>query len=269
MSPDPVTQAPENGQNYDRYTYALNNPLRYSDPNGFTAANPIGTNMLTVCGGPESECGSMLANWLGSYGVNEVAGYDSLDGLLDYHLDNDNHHRDASSDGCTGGLSLGAQCWADAVSDPGSNVASAGDNISSEAEIVGMNALDLAETRPLGLESEDALTVIQLFYPKLAEDLTIDKINQDFLVFSELLIIHANAANSVTSAELELLKTVFSPGAKVLPSIVRKAYRVWNGVNEVNAPLTLEEKLLEYGGAARYGTANSHHSRFTILMAGE
>lgn len=35
LSPDPVTQAPENGQNYNRYTYAYNNPLKYSDPSGF------------------------------------------------------------------------------------------------------------------------------------------------------------------------------------------------------------------------------------------
>ena len=35
LSPDPVTQAPENGQNYDRYTYALNNPLKYKDPSGY------------------------------------------------------------------------------------------------------------------------------------------------------------------------------------------------------------------------------------------
>jgi len=35
LSPDPVTQAPENGQNYNRYIYANNNPLKYSDPSGF------------------------------------------------------------------------------------------------------------------------------------------------------------------------------------------------------------------------------------------
>ena len=37
LSPDPVTQAPENGQNYDRYTYAFNNPLLFTDLNGFQA----------------------------------------------------------------------------------------------------------------------------------------------------------------------------------------------------------------------------------------
>lgn len=35
LSPDPVTQAPKNGQNYNRYSYAYNNPLKYTDPSGY------------------------------------------------------------------------------------------------------------------------------------------------------------------------------------------------------------------------------------------
>ena len=35
LSPDPVTQAPENGQNYNRYSYGYNNPLTYTDPTGY------------------------------------------------------------------------------------------------------------------------------------------------------------------------------------------------------------------------------------------
>ncbi|QIB64759.1 RHS repeat domain-containing protein [Kineobactrum salinum] len=44
LSPDPVTQAPENAQNYNRYSYAFNNPLTYTDPSGFRS-----DDRKTVC----------------------------------------------------------------------------------------------------------------------------------------------------------------------------------------------------------------------------
>ncbi|WP_062176606.1 RHS repeat domain-containing protein [Dysgonomonas macrotermitis] len=34
LSPDPYVQAPDFSQNFNRYSYALNNPLRYTDPSG-------------------------------------------------------------------------------------------------------------------------------------------------------------------------------------------------------------------------------------------
>lgn len=34
LSPDPYVQAPENPQNFNRYSYCLNNPLKYTDPTG-------------------------------------------------------------------------------------------------------------------------------------------------------------------------------------------------------------------------------------------
>ena len=34
LSPDPFVQVPEDLQNYNRYSYCLNNPLKYSDPSG-------------------------------------------------------------------------------------------------------------------------------------------------------------------------------------------------------------------------------------------
>ena len=34
LSPDPLVQAPDNTQNYNRYSYCLNNPLRYVDEDG-------------------------------------------------------------------------------------------------------------------------------------------------------------------------------------------------------------------------------------------
>ncbi|MBO7568240.1 MAG: RHS repeat-associated core domain-containing protein, partial [Bacteroidales bacterium] len=36
LSPDPYVQAPENPQNLNRYSYCLNNPLKYTDPSGET-----------------------------------------------------------------------------------------------------------------------------------------------------------------------------------------------------------------------------------------
>lgn len=34
LSPDPMLQSPENWLNYNRYSYCLNNPLKYTDPSG-------------------------------------------------------------------------------------------------------------------------------------------------------------------------------------------------------------------------------------------
>jgi hypothetical protein len=35
LSPDPLIQDPSNAQNYNRYSYVINNPLSYIDPTGF------------------------------------------------------------------------------------------------------------------------------------------------------------------------------------------------------------------------------------------
>ena len=44
LSPDPYVQAPTNSQNFNRYSYCLNNPLKYTDPSGesFLMAAAIG-----------------------------------------------------------------------------------------------------------------------------------------------------------------------------------------------------------------------------------
>jgi hypothetical protein len=44
LSPDNYVQSPFNAQNYNRYSYCLNNPLKYTDPDGefiFTALSAI------------------------------------------------------------------------------------------------------------------------------------------------------------------------------------------------------------------------------------
>ena len=34
LSPDPIVQAPDNSQSFNRYSYCLNNPMKYIDPSG-------------------------------------------------------------------------------------------------------------------------------------------------------------------------------------------------------------------------------------------
>ena len=41
LSPDPYVQAPDFTQNYNRYSYCLNNPLKYTDPSGEIGFAPI------------------------------------------------------------------------------------------------------------------------------------------------------------------------------------------------------------------------------------
>ncbi len=36
LSPDPIIQEPENTQSHNRYSYCLNNPLKYTDPSGYS-----------------------------------------------------------------------------------------------------------------------------------------------------------------------------------------------------------------------------------------
>ena len=35
LQADPLVQAPSNSQNYNRYSYVLNNPISYTDPSGY------------------------------------------------------------------------------------------------------------------------------------------------------------------------------------------------------------------------------------------
>ena len=46
LSPDPLIQDPSNAQNYNRYTYVLNNPLTFIDPTGFDNCENTGGQTL-------------------------------------------------------------------------------------------------------------------------------------------------------------------------------------------------------------------------------
>ncbi len=92
MSADPVVQDMSNAQNFDRYTYVLNSPLSFEDPNGFQYLSggfdhPAGSGM-TICYniGPESfngGCGGFF-NSTGSFeaGLDEYLLQNYLEVIL-------------------------------------------------------------------------------------------------------------------------------------------------------------------------------------------
>ena len=51
LSPDPFIQAPDNTQNYNRYSYCWNNPLKYTDPSGEIIFTIIGALLAPATGG--------------------------------------------------------------------------------------------------------------------------------------------------------------------------------------------------------------------------
>ncbi len=79
LSADPVLQAPENFQNYNRYSYCLNNPLKYTDPTGYQVYNYgvlVGsTGLFTSTGLGSGGGGGSRPPKLGAYG----SGYTNLD----------------------------------------------------------------------------------------------------------------------------------------------------------------------------------------------
>ncbi len=75
FSPDPFVQAPDFSQNYNRYSYVMNNPLVYTDPSGefigsiYTAIWDFGTTIFTK-GGLE------FWNWRSDYVQNAWRDFD-------------------------------------------------------------------------------------------------------------------------------------------------------------------------------------------------
>jgi hypothetical protein len=78
LSPDPFVQAPDFSQNFNRYSYCLNNPLKYTDPSGGFGANYSGMQYSQHGGlsaNPSVEVSYPLTT--GAYGTYNIDGSDN------------------------------------------------------------------------------------------------------------------------------------------------------------------------------------------------
>ena len=84
LSPDPVIQAPTVSQNYNRYSYVINNPLRFTDPSGYLfgisfkrilnfVVKQVVKAVLTLVCGPEANVCYQAINNAVDFGANELA----------------------------------------------------------------------------------------------------------------------------------------------------------------------------------------------------
>jgi RHS repeat-associated protein len=73
LSPDPFVQAPDFSQNFNRYSYCLNNPLKYTDPSGEWIHIAIGALIGGTINWATHGC-RFNAKGLGYFGVGAVAG---------------------------------------------------------------------------------------------------------------------------------------------------------------------------------------------------
>ncbi|TQF71264.1 RHS repeat-associated core domain-containing protein [Pseudoalteromonas luteoviolacea] len=79
MQADPFVQAPTNLQNYNAYSYVLNNPLSYTDPSGYFFKKLAGT-LLSRKGAQLAGygLGGITGAWLGGRTYNRIMGSEGL-----------------------------------------------------------------------------------------------------------------------------------------------------------------------------------------------
>uniref|UniRef100_UPI004048492F RHS repeat domain-containing protein n=1 Tax=Rheinheimera sp. TaxID=1869214 RepID=UPI004048492F len=66
MQADPFIQAPSNLQNYNRYSYVLNNPMSYTDPSGYFSFNPLKKLTRNIIRAATKVFGAELVNFVGT-----------------------------------------------------------------------------------------------------------------------------------------------------------------------------------------------------------
>lgn len=74
FSPDNYVQLPDNSQNFNRYSYCLNNPLKYTDPSGEFFHLIIGAALGGIVNWVANGC-RWNAKGLGYFGVGALAGF--------------------------------------------------------------------------------------------------------------------------------------------------------------------------------------------------
>ena len=82
LSPDPLVQQPGNLQNYNRYSYVLNNPLKYTDPSGYSYGHDFNRDRLEEAHGGGG-------TWINPYMFNSPqrdfnVGYEAMPGVYNY-----------------------------------------------------------------------------------------------------------------------------------------------------------------------------------------
>lgn len=86
LSPDPMVGRPKNSQNWNRYSYVMNNPMKYSDPTGYDAESKCESTLGEGNCSPDSDEDEESADTELIYaymnGSTEISGY-AFDGFSD------------------------------------------------------------------------------------------------------------------------------------------------------------------------------------------
>lgn len=88
ISPDPFVQMPDNSQNFNRYTYCLNNPLRYTDESGewflvddlfaIIIGGAINLTSNIIQGNISGDFGECFAKGFAAFSAGGIAGWGGL-----------------------------------------------------------------------------------------------------------------------------------------------------------------------------------------------